>query len=801
MDARPTQENVSNPSFPDGETEALAQETVSLSRRRPHPRMLWVVALLELCVALALQIQPQGETVSLGTSLTFVSWVTFVGAIPGGWLGDRYFGARNATGLGAVATAVSLVLLVMPVPPASYLGLAARSLGVAFLRGNALVLLGRSYQGRERRRLEGFLWVGFAASVGGVVAPALRREFELSEVLTAAVVVALFAGAVVALRRLGSADPLSPADDSQWSLRPVHIGVLAVTVVAVSLFFYGVDVLGLYGAFVNWLFSGSAVGALVIFMAWWRLAARRLSLADNRRIGTFLKLLLAAVVFGVISTVLASTRDDAGLPMPWALLPVLSIGPAAAWFLSWRSRGHPTPSTAGVFSVAFYIQSVACLLFAAMAVFPFLEQVNATQQALEVGFVGATGMAGALMTAAGRSGATTIAPIFLTGTMLGVWRASSGVAGGLVATVMDQGTFDRDTHALLLMTSAAACVLLGMMLHVNRHSLARDEVEAPPPPPPSSRFRRVAMSMSGAAAALGIVLIVLGRGVGGDAVVAAAPPVTFGGAATAHLPNDGAHGFVLFPPVTISFGSGQPGIDPATSVVSSIALGGFAAAKYEVTVAQYRQCVAEAACRPADTRASEGPDQWPVRYLSWFEANEYCVWLEQKLAAFSPSTLAFGSGLHVGLPSEPEWERMALGHGAEGYPWKGPLTPARANYIASGRLAPVQVGQFPAGATAEGIHDLAGNVAEWTRSEYRRYPYNAQDGREDPNASATTRVVRGGSFYDNASLLRVTARQAADPARGYEFVGFRVVITRIPPRPRSQPDIQQTAPTAPPTAQ
>jgi formylglycine-generating enzyme required for sulfatase activity len=291
--------------------------------------------------------------------------------------------------------------------------------------------------------------------------------------------------------------------------------------------------------------------------------------------------------------------------------------------------------------------------------------------------------------------------------------------------------------------------------------------------------------------------MVIGRGTGGEAVVAARS-VTFGGAAEAHLPNDTTHGFVTFAPGTFVFAAGvddwRKPPESRLPAGQNITLGDLLVAKYEVTVAQYRQCATEGACRPTDPRAVDGPDEWPVRHVSWVEATQYCAWLEQKLASIDPAFVnRFGAGLHVTLPSEPEWERAAGDRGVEGYPWKGPLSPARANYAASGRLSPVPVGEFTAGATAEGIHDLSGNVAEWTRSEFRQYPYDAADGREEPNPRVTTRVVRGGSFYDAETLLRVTARQAADPASGYASVGFRVVITRVQPGAGGQ---SQSAPPA-----
>jgi hypothetical protein len=151
----------------------------------------------------------------------------------------------------------------------------------------------------------------------------------------------------------------------------------------------------------------------------------------------------------------------------------------------------------------------------------------------------------------------------------------------------------------------------------------------------------------------------------------------------------------------------------------------------------------------------------------------------------------------VSLPSEGEWERAAHGIDVQSYPWSGPLTPLKANYAATSRLAPSRVGEFDA--SVDGLADMAGNVAEWTRSEYQSYPYDPDDGRESLTTDPAARVIRGGSFFDGPSLLRTTSRQAADPHRGYNYVGFRVVLTSAvrPSAPAQQGAQVQQRPPAP----
>ncbi len=67
----------------------------------------------------------------------------------------------------------------------------------------------------------------------------------------------------------------------------------------------------------------------------------------------------------------------------------------------------------------------------------------------------------------------------------------------------------------------------------------------------------------------------------------------------------------------------------------------------------------------------------------------------------------------------------------------------------------------------------AGNVWEWVASAYRPYPYDAEDGREDPSSPAE-RVLRGGSFASPALHLRCAARSRSFPGRLAPHIGFRV---------------------------
>lgn len=155
----------------------------------------------------------------------------------------------------------------------------------------------------------------------------------------------------------------------------------------------------------------------------------------------------------------------------------------------------------------------------------------------------------------------------------------------------------------------------------------------------------------------------------------------------------------------------------------------------------------------------------PVIGISWYEAMAFCRWL----------TVRLNDGYIYTLPSEAEWEYAARGTDRRLYPWGNEAPDAEwANYDGNhdGTSA---VGCFPAGATPEGLLDMAGNVWEWTRSAYRDYPYNPNDGREDSRQPAEERfTLRGGSWLGRSISLRAAYRNHDTPDYHFDDVGFRV---------------------------
>lgn len=172
-------------------------------------------------------------------------------------------------------------------------------------------------------------------------------------------------------------------------------------------------------------------------------------------------------------------------------------------------------------------------------------------------------------------------------------------------------------------------------------------------------------------------------------------------------------------------------------------------------------------------------DQLPREMVSWDEAGAHC---ESRGAR---------------LPTEAEWEYAARGPDGLVYPWGDAFDGSRLNFcdancvypwgvddstegpswkdtsVDDGYARTAPVGSYPEGASWVGALDMSGNVWERTSSLYWwDYPYDADDGRENPDG-ADFRVVRGGSWVEAADLLRSAYRSNRFSTSIYNDVGFR----------------------------
>ena len=159
--------------------------------------------------------------------------------------------------------------------------------------------------------------------------------------------------------------------------------------------------------------------------------------------------------------------------------------------------------------------------------------------------------------------------------------------------------------------------------------------------------------------------------------------------------------------------------------------------------------------------ADPGFEAYPAAEMSLYGAAAYCQLVGKR------------------LPSEAEWEKAARGKDQRLYPWGNEPPNLDLAFIGGYRGETVPVGQYPLGASAYGVLDMAGQVWEWTRSLYRPYPYDPKDGREELSTGGPI-VARGGNAASEAEGLTATAREVVDPWRaqtGHAYFGFRCIAT------------------------
>jgi formylglycine-generating enzyme required for sulfatase activity len=316
--------------------------------------------------------------------------------------------------------------------------------------------------------------------------------------------------------------------------------------------------------------------------------------------------------------------------------------------------------------------------------------------------------------------------------------------------------------------------------------------------------RPVLASLAAAGAA---TLLLTSHGVGASALpqAVAAPPAPY----TETIPDTKiSFDMVPIPAGTFTMGSpeSEGGRQPDEGPQHTVKLPAFYMGKLEVTWNEFDQFAfsldlqrkrkmgvellkdgADAVTRPTPPYADEswgwGKETQPVIGITHNAAAKYCEWLSAK------------TGKRYRLPTEAEWEYAARAGTKTAYSFGD--DPAKLDafawYKANSGEQPHAGGEKQA--NPWGLHDMHGNVAEWTRDAYAPDFYAKPEASglspvNDPGAALYPHVVRGGSWDDEPATLRSAARLASreawsrrDPQNPKSiwwhtdatFVGFRVV--------------------------
>ena len=203
----------------------------------------------------------------------------------------------------------------------------------------------------------------------------------------------------------------------------------------------------------------------------------------------------------------------------------------------------------------------------------------------------------------------------------------------------------------------------------------------------------------------------------------------------------------------------------------------FAVGVFEITMAQWDQCAAAGGCSVNPRDNGWGRGSRPVIMVSWNDVQQYVSWINQK------------TGQTYRLPSESEWEYVARA-GEEGE-WIGGSPESTCTF---GNIAGAETGfrwqhnqcadaapmeTLPVGSlqpNAFGLHDVIGNVAEWTLDCMNLSYLDAPaDGEAWGRGICSSRMTRGGSWFTGTKEVRLPARFNLKTGDRNDFTGFRLV--------------------------
>jgi sulfatase modifying factor 1 len=250
-----------------------------------------------------------------------------------------------------------------------------------------------------------------------------------------------------------------------------------------------------------------------------------------------------------------------------------------------------------------------------------------------------------------------------------------------------------------------------------------------------------------------------------------------------NLPPDKEFNSNVLPPmVNVSGGNftmGNNNGGEAERPAHTVSISPLKVSLFEVTNKDYAlYCVNTNETLPLPPSWGFDKNDLPVVNIKWEDAIKYCNWLSS-VANLTPAYEITGTNITLNqnskgfrLLTEAEWEFVAKGGTkSQGFIYAGSNSLNDVGWFSQSKAQPIR----QKNSNELGIYDLSGNVSEWCFDWYDQ-GYYAKSPTQNPTGPITgnEKVVRGGSWQNQAVDCRVVARNFLSPSFPLPFVGFRV---------------------------
>ncbi|MFF0217531.1 peptide MFS transporter [Streptomyces vinaceus] len=412
--------------------------------------------------------------------------MVYLMAMPGGWFGDRVWGARKTVAVAGFVIMGGHVALAVPGQATFFLGLILVAVGSGLLKANISTMVGHLYDGPDDpRRDGGFTLFYIGINLGAFVAPFVvgtvgeKVNWHLGFLLAAVGMGLGLAQFLLGTKNLSPRSSVVPNPLTAAERKAVL--VKAAVVVAAAAVFYGV-VAGLDMFTLNWALVPITLAGLVIPVAVLvRIKRdRELSGAEQSKMTAYIWFFVAAAVFWMIydqggSTLslfadknTADTVFGLGFPATWyqSLNPlfVMALAPVFAWLWLWLARKNQEPNTIVKFAMG--------LVLVGASFFVFIVPMNMAGDGTKVSPMWLVSIymiqtIGELcLSPVGLSVTTKMAPQKYASQMMGVWFLAV-TAGDCTTGLLSIAGVDLNGTTIIGLQAAAA-VLAGVAVYTYR---------------------------------------------------------------------------------------------------------------------------------------------------------------------------------------------------------------------------------------------------------------------------------------------------------------------------------------------